>query len=42
MKTIWNAIGGDPPALSDDIWLNLDHHENDAVAKVAQFKMGFN
>ena len=36
------SIGEDLLALSDDIWLNIDHNDSDAVAKGAEFKIAFN
>jgi len=36
------AVGEDLLALSDDIWLSIDHNDNDSVAKGAEFKIDFN
>ncbi|WP_295399678.1 hypothetical protein [uncultured Thiocystis sp.] len=36
------AVGEDLLALSDDIWLNIDHNDSEAVTKGAQFKIDFN
>lgn len=36
------AVGEDLLALSDDIWLNIDHNENDALEKGLTFKKSFN
>jgi hypothetical protein len=36
------TVGEDLLALSDDIWLNIDHNDSDAVAKGAEFKIAFN
>lgn len=36
------AVGEDLLALSDDIWLNIDHNDSDAVAEGAEFKIAFN
>jgi uncharacterized membrane-anchored protein YhcB (DUF1043 family) len=36
------AVGEDLIALSDDIWLNIDHNDNAAVEQGATFKMAFN
>jgi hypothetical protein len=32
-----DAVGEDLLALSDDIWLNIDYKDSDAVAKGAAF-----
>jgi len=42
IPTNLEAVGEDLLALSDDIWLNIDHNDNDAVAKGAEFKIAFN
>ena len=36
------AVGEDLLALSDDIWLNIDHNDSRAVQKGAEFKVAFN
>jgi hypothetical protein len=36
------SVGEDLLALSDDIWLSIDHNDSDAVAKGAEFKIAFN
>jgi hypothetical protein len=36
------AVGEDLLTLSDDIWLNVDHNDSDAVAKGADLKIAFN
>lgn len=36
------AVGEDLLALSDDIWLNIDHNDSEAVTKGAEFKIEFN
>ncbi len=36
------VVGEDLLALFDDIWLNIDHNDSDAVAKGAEFKIAFN
>jgi hypothetical protein len=36
------AVGEDLLALSDDIWLDIDHSDSEAVAKGAEFKIAFN
>ena len=40
--TNFDAVGEDLLALSDDIWLNIDHNDNEAVAEGARFKLAFN
>ena len=37
-----DAVGEDLFALSDDIWLEIDHNDSDAVEKGAAFKIVFN
>ena len=37
-----DAVGEDLLALSDDIWLDIDHNDSDAVMKGAEFKVNFN
>lgn len=37
-----DAVGEDLLALSDDIWLNIDHNDNDALEGGLQFKKAFN
>jgi len=36
------TVGEDLLALSDDIWLNIDHNDNDALTEGVRFKTGFN
>jgi hypothetical protein len=36
------AVGEDLLALSDDIWLNIDHNDSRAVQRGAEFKVAFN
>jgi hypothetical protein len=36
------VVGEDLLALSDDIWLNIDHNDSAAVEKGAAFKIAFN
>jgi hypothetical protein len=36
------AVGEDLLALSDDIWLNIDHNDSRAVQRGAEFKIAFN
>jgi hypothetical protein len=36
------AVGEDLLALSDDIWLNIDHNDNEALAEGVRFKTAFN
>jgi hypothetical protein len=36
------AVGEDLLALSDDIWLSIDHNDSEAVARGAKFKISFN
>ena len=40
--TTLEALGEDLLALSDDIWLSIDHNDSEAVAKGAEFKIDFN
>ncbi len=37
-----DSVGEDLLALSDDIWLNIDYKDSDAVAKGAAFMIAFN
>ena len=37
-----DAVGEDLLALSDDIWLNIDHNDNGALAEGVRFKTAFN
>ena len=37
-----DTVGEDLLALSDDIWLNIDYKDSDAVAKGAAFMIAFN
>jgi len=36
------GVGEDLLALSDDIWLNIDHNDSTAVERGAEFKIAFN
>lgn len=36
------SVGEDLLALSDDIWLNIPHNDNDAVKRGTEFKISFN
>ena len=36
------SVGEDLLALSDDIWLNIDHNDSSAVQRGSEFKIAFN